>query len=136
MFYINNLERQHLGIVDEMNKIENYIKEKDFNKNIKYITKSINLLSGKLKVHLQSEDKFLYPYLIKNGDTNMKNLAKKYINDMGNISERFQKYKDKFNTENKFKASIDKFVVETNDIFKLLKNRLNSEDEKLYPLIK
>lgn len=136
MIYINNLERQHSDIIYEINKIENYIKEKDFNENIKYITKCINVLSGKLKVHLESEDKFLYPHLLKNDNINIKKLAKKYIDDMGDISDNFQKYKDKFNTESKLKNSISEFVVETNNIFKLLKDRLNKENEKLYPLIK
>lgn len=57
------------------------------------ITTHINKLAGKLKIHLSSEDKFLYPNLLNGDDNKLKNLANSYINEMGGISDTFTNYK-------------------------------------------
>jgi hypothetical protein len=76
----------------------------------------INKLAGKLNVHLSTEDKFLYPNLINGEDRQLKSMANSYIDEMGNISNVFADYRNKFNTKSKINERLDTFISETKPI--------------------
>jgi hypothetical protein len=134
---IDNLIREHKGIFEEINYINSKITEKDFNDNLLDLTSHINKLAGKLKIHLGSEDKFLYPSLLNGHDNNLKTLANSYINEMGGISDTFTDYKNKFNTKSKIESIGNNiFVIETKKILKSIETRINKEENELYKLIR
>ena len=134
---IDNLMREHRGIFEEINYINKKIIEKDLSDNLLDITSHINKLAGKLKIHLGSEDKFLYPSLLNSQDTNLKALANSYINEMGGISDIFTDYKNKFNTKSKITSiGIDKFLTETKKILDSIERRINKEENELYKMLK
>lgn len=136
MIVLTNLERQH----DEIKKLFKDIKDNINNIEVKEILSKvvldINTLSGKLMVHMSSEDKFLYPRLLNNEDTKIKTIAKEYIDEMGDLYNKFKEYKSIFKTKKEIIESKDAFIKETTKIITLLENRINKEDEKLYPKIK
>ncbi|KYH28245.1 MULTISPECIES: hemerythrin domain-containing protein [Clostridium] len=132
---ISNLKRQHIEIRELVNFISNLINKNNIENDASEIAKNINILSGKVKIHLDSEDKFLYPGLLKEGNEKIKNIASTYINEMGNIALVFNDYKNRFNTKTKILSDIDGFKKETYEVFKVLLNRLEKEDKELYPLI-
>lgn len=136
MMNINNLVRQHEAIRENVKTIEILINKNNIENDSFEISKNINLLIGVLKVHLQSEDNFLYPQLLKGDDDKLKDMAKHYIDEMGNISTEFEKYRAQFNTKTKINDNIENFKNHTAEIIKVLKNRLDKEDKYLYPLIK
>ncbi|NMM63158.1 hemerythrin domain-containing protein [Clostridium sp. P21] len=136
MMNINNFVRQHEAIHESIKDIESLIARNNIENDSFEIAKNINVLTGILKVHLQSEDKFLYPQLLKSNDIKLKNTAEEYIDEMGDISIEFEKYKIKFNTKNKINEDVENFKRCTAEIIKVLKNRLDKEDKYLYPLIK
>lgn len=136
MMNINNLVRQHEAIRENVKTIEVLINKNNIENDSFEISKNINLLIGVLKVHLQSEDNFLYPELLKGDDDKLKDMAKHYIDEMGNINAEFEKYKAEFNTKTKINDNIENFKNHTAEIIKVLKNRLDKEDKYLYPLIK
>lgn len=136
MMNINNLVRQHEAIRENVKTIESLINKNSIENDSFEISKNINLLIGVLKVHLQSEDNFLYPQLLKGDDDKLKDMAKHYIDEMGNINAEFEKYKAEFNTKTKINNNIESFKNHTAEIIKVLKNRLDKEDKHLYPLIK
>jgi len=100
------------------------------------LVREINVLAGKLNVQMNSEDKFLYPALIESNDTQLKQIAKKYSDEMGNIHVGFNCYKNKFNTKTKILSDIGGFLKETKEIIKLLEERISKEDMYLYPKMK
>lgn len=136
MIDLTNLERQH----DEVKKLFKDIKYNINNIEIKEILDKvvldINKLSGKLVVHMNSEDKFLYPRLLNNEDIKIKAMANEYINEMGDLHNKFKVYKSTFNTKKKIIENKEVFIKETTKIIMLLENRINKEDIKLYPKIK
>jgi len=134
---IDNLMREHKGIFEEIEYITNLINKSDLESNLLDITGHINKLAGKLKIHLGSEDKFLYPSLLNGTDDKLKNLANSYINEMGDISDVFTDYKNGFNTKSKILSEgIDKFVLETKKILKSIESRITKEENGLYKMIK
>jgi hemerythrin-like domain-containing protein len=136
MSNIENLERQHVDIKEEILHIKKAINLDNLEENAMDIAKHISLLAGKLKVHLDSEDKFLYPSLLNSENISIKTIANSYINEMGNLSGAFIEYKNKFNTRSKIMNNQQEFIKESKDVAVNLEKRIHKEDEELYPLLK
>lgn len=135
MSNLSNLKRQHIEIVELMNIIKNLSKnEENMNEEIE-IAKNINILAGKLIIHLNSEDKYLYPNLLKNSDLTVKKISEAYIKEMSNICNEFTEFKNKYNTKSKLLKNKKEFKKELEIIFKLLEKRIDKEDRELYNLI-
>ncbi len=134
MANINNLTRQHIEILEMIYDIKELI-NKDLEVECSEIAKNINLLSGKLRIHLESEDKFLYPNLLKNENEKIKNIAKCYIDEMGDILSIFNDYKNQFNTRSKIINNKDRFIIDTKEVFDKIEKRMESEDRELYKLL-
>ena len=100
------------------------------------LTKHMAKLAGVLSVHLAAEDKYLYPSLMKREDATVRECAKRFANDMGDLSKDFNAYKSNYNTAGKIKGESHKFVADTSIIIGALLNRLQREDMELYPLVK
>ncbi len=130
---IDNLTRQHQEIEASMDYVMNIINEKKVEEKAFDIAMELNKLAGKLKIHLISENNFLYPDLLKSSNVALKELAENYMNEMVSIGDKFMEYKDNYNTKSKILADVEKFIRETREIFKLLKTRLEREDKELYP---
>lgn len=133
---IDNLERQHLEINSLFSKINKNLNSNNITNDIDSLVWDINTLAGKLNIHMKTEDKFLYPELINGSNENLKKIALEYSQEMGNIHKVFEEFKSNFNTKNKILNDIDKFLIESNKVLKLLKNRIDKEDRSLYPKMK
>lgn len=132
---IKNLTRQHGDIDLLIGNIKNLSKG-NIESNIDIIVKDINMLAGKLKIHLDTEDKFLYPDLLNMNNEVLNTMAKEYMKEMGNISSEFIKYKNSFNTKNKIMSNVEQFKIQTVEIFEILERRINKEERELYPRLK
>ena len=133
--YIDNLKRQHEEIRASIAYILDIINKEQVEEKAMDIAKELNKLAGKLKIHLISENDFLYPDFLNSSNMKLKELAETYMNEMVGIGDSFMAYKDNYNTKTKILADVDSFVKETKETFQLLEARLNKEDKELYPLL-
>ncbi|WP_194192136.1 hemerythrin domain-containing protein [Clostridium chrysemydis] len=129
----SNLIRQHKDFYELLNKMKGLLK--NTSENSKELALNINLLAGKLNIHLQSEDKFLYPTLINSQDIKLKNIAKDFINEMGHIANTYSDFKVKYNTQKKILDNLNDFNKDCTLIINTIENRLMKEDTKLYVLL-
>lgn len=132
---VTNLKRQHREVIDLADYILNNVKNNTVDKNIDQVVKSINIISGKLKIHLLNEDKYLYPYLMNSSDAALNMFGKKYCEEMKEVSKGYEDYKSKYNTSSKIKQNIGEFKEDTKRIFDALSNRVEREEKELYPLL-
>ena len=132
---IANLKRQHSEVMDLTGYILNKIKNHTVEQNLSEIAKDINMISGKLKIHLLNEDKHLYPHLLNSSDVKLKTFGQKYSEEMEKVSKLYEDYKSKYNTANKIKQNLAEFNMDTNQIFGALANRIDREEKELYPLL-
>ncbi|MHC6179747.1 hemerythrin domain-containing protein [Clostridium sp. JNZ X4-2] len=130
-----NLERQHNEIMNLIDYVLQNIKNHAVDENLNEIVRSINTISGKLRIHLFNEDKYLYPPLSSSPNKSLNIFGEKYSEEMKEVTELYNNYKSKYNTPNKIKNSIDKFCENTEQIFKILSNRIEREEKELYPLL-
>lgn len=98
------------------------------------IAKEISRLSGSLKVHLGSEDRYLYSAMQKSSDLTLQKKAKEYQNEMGSLSEEFMAFKDNYNTQSKIIKNLASAEKDINNMFKKIEARMHREDNDLYPL--
>ncbi len=92
-------------------------------------------LIGKLKFHVGMEDKFIYPKAIESNNDNLKSVATKMQQEMGQIGEVLDKYAMSWNSVDKIKSNPDVFVTETKEIIAALKSRIGAEEKDFYPLV-
>lgn len=130
-----NFKRQHIEVMNLANYISDNIKNSTVNQNLNEIVKNINTISGKLKIHLLIEDKYLYPYLLTSEDATLNTFGKKYSEEMKGVTKAYEDYKSKYNTVNIIKQNIERFNEDTKQIFEILSNRIDREENELYPLL-
>jgi hemerythrin-like domain-containing protein len=130
-----NLERQHQDFFDLMNKIAMHKSEQQVEANASTISLLLSQLSGKLKIHIISEDKFLYPALMNNTNPKIKTTSQAFYAEMGGLSQVFAEFKNNFATTNKITANPTAFLSESQKVFLALKKRIEKENKDLYPLL-
>jgi len=130
-----NLERQHQDFFDLMNKIAIHKSEQQVKDNASAISLLLSQLSGKLKIHIISEDKFLYPSLMNNTNPKIKTTSQLFYAEMGGLSQVFEAFKNSFATTNKIAANSAAFLDESQKVFLALKKRIEKENKDLYPLL-
>jgi hemerythrin len=133
---ISNILRQHNEVLDLMNKISTYQSQEQVQQNAFELSKLLAQLSGIIKIHLNSEDKFVYPVLIKHQDSKIRTTAEAFAKEMGELAIAFEAYKIKYMGASKISENAVTFLGETKEVFAALKGRIKKEDVSLYPLLK
>lgn len=132
---VTNLKRQHNDIIGLVNYILEKIEKNMVEQNIQEIVLNINTITGKLKIHLLNEDKYLYPHLINNKDIELDTFGKNFFEEMKEVTMVYENYNTKYNTATKIKQNMEAFYKDTKQVFKILKNRIQREENELYPLL-
>ena len=131
---IQMLKRQHKEIWGLLNQIE-AILTKDFSGNSFEILMKLGELSGKVKMHLAQEDQVLYPALLENKEPKVRETAQKFIQEMGGLSQAFNKFRAKYASVNSIKENPVQFAAEMKAVANTLYKRIRAEEQDLYPLI-
>lgn len=93
---------------------------------------TINRLIAVLKMHLASEDSYLYPALLKNSDEKVRRITKAYMDEMGDLSQRCTTFHDAWNTASKILADKTGFLRQFSVISAALTTRMDREERELY----
>ena len=128
----DNMRQQHkdlAGIVVEIEGKLNALPGEADN-----IRRLLSTLAGKLSVHLAVEDKNLYPAMIGSANAEAKKTAEDFQNEMGALGEAFKDYTRKWPSAQKIQESTAEFSTETKSVFQALKQRIEREENTLYPL--
>ena len=128
MLNLNNYFRQHREIEEIVENLKNNVKKSAVNSKESAIC--INSLSGKLKIHISMENKYLYPQLKENSGT--RNIAENFEKEMEGVLNSFLSYKEKYNTAFKIEENLDLFKKDTLIVLKALEERINKEEKVLY----
>lgn len=134
MSFTQRFHDQHNELVACVTEISGYLNPAALKTDAKPVRMALAKLAGKLKIHLATEDSVLYPRLLKSSDEKVRNLAQKYISEMGSISSAFESYVNKWNSVSTISNSPDEFIKDTKDVFAVLAKRVEKENNELYPL--
>jgi hemerythrin-like domain-containing protein len=132
MIDIERLKKQHSEILDSINYIESFIKNNDFNRDLSELAEEVNVLAGKLKIHLSVEDEFVYPELLKKYGVSENYLLKNYLGEVKELDVIFAEYINRFNRADKICNNIEEFIESSDRVFKIIKTRIQKEDKELF----
>ena len=94
----------------------------------------MNQLSVAIGIHLNYEDKFVYPVLIRSNDATVASVATVFAQEMVSLLATYQEFAFKFNTANAIKNNESGFRDQANIVFKALFDRIGRENKELYPM--
>ena len=133
---IKNILRQHDEVFALIKQVRAYQNQEQVREHAFEISKTVAQLAGILKVHLSSEDKFVYPVLVEHQEAAIRTTAETFANEMGELFKVFDAYKTKYMGASKIAENAAAFLDETKTVFLALETRINKENMSLYPLLK
>lgn len=99
------------------------------------ISDSINRMTGVIKMHLASEDKHLYPLLLKSSDAKIRAITKNYMEEMGDLAKIYTDFAESYNTASKILSNKTGFETTFSKVKHALNYRINREEKELYLFI-
>lgn len=122
----DNLRKQHDQLFVLVQEISQKLTLSEVSTKTINITSSLSKLTGLLQVHAASENKFLYPGLLKSSDARVKATTKRFIDEMGRIGKVVGENNSKWLTQT-IKAEPDRFIMETKQLFTALGARIKKK---------
>ena len=89
----------------------------------------------KIAAHLLHEDSSIYAGLLKHKDKKVNEFACSFLANTRELKKILSKYSKGYRKLSGNDAKYDKFLQESRDIFRLLDERIDLENKKLFPLI-
>jgi hemerythrin-like domain-containing protein len=126
--------REHKEILETISELNLLLKQESIKENSESIVDLLASLSGKLQIHLAMEDKYLYPLLLRSKDSKLHQMADDFSTEMGDIGKVLKNYINEWGSITSLAGNPIKFINESNEIFRALKNRIKKEEKELYPL--
>jgi hemerythrin-like domain-containing protein len=126
-------KKEHVVILTEVSELRKLV-ESGIPENADAIAKALVSMSAKVKLHLSAEDQFLYPALAGSVNPAVAKIGKKFQKEMGGIAAAYLEFIGKWNLASKLAANPEGFRADANNIFKALHQRIQSENQELYPL--
>lgn len=131
-----HLESQHDEIKELLTALKEGSNMKAANEQADELVKVINTLAGKLRIHMGTEDRHLYPELAKSKEAKVKHLSDRFNTEMSGLFEAFTDYKNQYNTRSKILNDPEGFVKASQAIEAKLIGRIKEEDAHLYPALR
>lgn len=133
MGIMDNFSRQHKEILELVQGITGLLDPDSIQKESVQLRKDLSTLAGKLSIHLAMEDQALYPQLLRSPDKQIVQTAHTFSHQMGDLKESFREYIKSWPTATAIAGDPTGFIKETEAMFAALLNRIQREDQKLYP---
>ena len=130
-----SFRQQHGDILKIAADISQYLNKDELSEKSNIVSKLMTNLARKIKMHLTIEDASLYPVLLNSDDEEVKKVATEFIDEMGHIKDVFDNYIAQWPTGFKINERPDDFIKETQELFSVLADRIDREDNKLYILV-
>ena len=128
------LRRQHDAAVELVGKIGIAIRNYAHSRDAYEISLKLARLSGLLRIHFAQEDRVLYPAMLNSPDPDVISTAATFVAEMGDIGQKFENYMGRWGSSTAIAADFASFRDETASLFGALANRIERENENLYPL--
>ena len=131
----DRFRRQHDQLLEVVGEITSYLNPAAIDVNASDVARLLARLSGKLRIHLAMEDESLYPRLLKSSDPRISATADEFIAEMGTIGVTFKSYMDTWGSASYIKRDPNAFISDTKELFSALGDRINRENNELYPIV-
>jgi hypothetical protein len=126
----DNFRRQHQELAAVANAIERAVATEDG----QHLRRLLGRLSGKLQMHAAMEEKALYPRLIDHEREDVRAVAVRLRNDVGEVYAFVGAFIGRWSEAGAIEKDHTRFAEEAPAVFTLLRRRVEVEERELYPL--
>lgn len=130
---IRQFRAQHEEILQILHKLKDLAK--DVVKNYNQIARHLIMLRYKVKVHLSSEDKILFPVVRNNGNEEETSLLASYEEEMNGLAGVFLEFIECWEFGEQILESPEEFLQQAVAAIEALTKRIDKEESELYPAI-
>lgn len=130
---IEKFKTDHIAMLSAVNDIRQLVRG-GVVPNANALAEKIVFISASIKLHLASEDKYLYPTMSKSADPSIALASTQFQSEMNGIAAAYLDFAGKWNLGSRVAANPEGFKDHANTIFKALYLRIQREDRELYPL--
>ncbi len=131
---IDKMKSQHIEIMAKLNKLRE-LSHAGVSQHAKEIAQTVISMSSVIKIHLCAEDRFLYPYLKKVNDAELKRMSAKLQCEMADIITQYEAFSRRWNTAEKVSGHDEAFRRDANTVLRQVHERMHKEDHEFYPLV-
>ena len=131
------LRKQHDKLWERLDEIFAMLEPQKLS-SLKEAIRERNLLSefmGVLEWHFGMEDDLFYPELLKHESAELREMAQRYIDEIGGLKARFAQYNEKWEDADSIIENLEAFISETKELFESLSDRIRRENDELFVLI-
>ncbi|MFV0343622.1 MAG: hemerythrin domain-containing protein [Anaerocolumna sp.] len=132
---LKNYLEQHGNITEEIEFIQKNMNSVITEELAVELAKHINILAGRLNIHLTMEDKYLYPSLLSKEKQDLTYSIEEYMKEMSGLANAFTAFKEKYNTKPRFLSNKDTFKSDAKSIMNKILLRISKEENTIYKLI-
>lgn len=132
-----SLRRQHdaaLAIAGEIVVLLERVGDKPSRDDAYAVSMLLAKLTGVLRIHFAQEDRMLYPSLMASGRGGVAAVARAFFEEMGQIGPAFADFSEKWRSLGAILAEPARFRSECGAVFMALSDRIERENNELYPL--
>lgn len=136
MNVLDNLKGSHAEMLDIISDLRAMMTKEQLSIRPNAMTthKLICDLAEKMKAHMSSQDKSIYPGLLIHQDPKLKSMAWGFLNGQKPMKKQFDRYHAKWLKDCDFDFS-DEFIAETMEIFEMIEDRIQREESILIPTL-
>ncbi len=133
---LDNLKGNHAEMLDIISDLRAMMTREQLSIRPNAMTthKLICELAEKMKAHMSSQDKSIYPGLLIHQDPKLKSMAWGFLNGQKPMKKQFERYHSKWLKDCDFEFS-DEFIGETMEIFEMIEDRIQREESILIPTL-
>ena len=131
---LGKFRKDHAEISAIVRRIDDALHSADISSRIEMLVNDVHELSAKYSVHLALEDGALYPRLARADNVALREIARHFQSEMGQIKAHFDDYRHKWPGMTAVSADPVGFVSQTKEVINFLKDRFSREENTLYPM--
>jgi len=134
MYSLDELKQQNQDIKNLCNVLSVLIEDKSLHDN-PYVCELMARFKEKVWMHLVFEDNTVYVELLRHENESVSDIAGKFHDSAKVIKKRFSGYVRNWCNSAVSDAEHEALLVESREIFNLIRERVNYENEQMFPLI-
>ena len=133
MVSVNELQQQHAQLLELMQVLSVLIHDETVRDSA--VTHELFIkLANKVKNHFDVEDGSLYGRLLTDGDPRVRHTAGRFLSGSHDLERFFLDYVQNWCKPGSTRQDCQQFIEETDEMFRLLEQRIRLENTELYPL--
>ena len=134
MYSLDELKTQNQELSDLCAVLSVLLEERSLHNN-PYVCELMARFKEKVWMHLVFEDNTIYSALSGHGNSHVSEAAKDFHDSARHIKKRFSSYIRRWCNPAVGESEHDQLVVESREIFQMIQERIQFENEKMFPLV-